>query len=95
MYKRQAYDGWKAYKDGNNHDMGEWFDVQVGEDNQIVYGEPDMTWAEFDLKAMIRRDRNAPSVFSWSIGNEIFQLITGSTSDYTQRAQEMCIRDRL
>ena len=89
LVMEEAYDGWKAYKDGNNHDMGEWFDVQVGEDNQIVYGEPDMTWAEFDLKAMIRRDRNAPSVFSWSIGNEIFQLITGSTSDYTQRAQDL------
>ena len=53
LVMEEAYDGWKAYKDGNNHDMGEWFDVQVGEDNQIVYGEPDMTWAEFDLKAMI------------------------------------------
>ncbi|HPO51471.1 MAG TPA: beta-galactosidase GalB [bacterium] len=28
-------------------------------------------WAEKDLKAMIRRDRNHPSVIMWSIGNEI------------------------
>ena len=28
-------------------------------------------WAEKDLRAFIRRDRNHPSVIMWSIGNEI------------------------
>lgn len=30
-------------------------------------------WAEIDLKDMVRRDRNHPSVIMWSIGNEILE----------------------
>lgn len=49
-------------------------------------------WWERDLEAMILRDRNHPSVFCWSIGNEIVE--TGGTSggiELTQRQIE-CIR---
>ena len=30
-------------------------------------------WAERDIKDIVRRDRNHPSVFMWSIGNEILE----------------------
>lgn len=39
--------------------------------NANGYGEFFDEWAEKDLTAMIKRDRNHPSVVMWSIGNEI------------------------
>ena len=38
---------------------------------EIIGGEADMTWAQFDLTAAIKRGQNAPSVIMWSIGNEV------------------------
>ncbi len=35
------------------------------------YAQHFQEWAERDLKSTMRRDRNHPSVFQWSIGNEI------------------------
>lgn len=31
-------------------------------------------WSEHDLRALIRRDRNHPSVIMWSVGNEIVKI---------------------
>jgi len=39
--------------------------------NTNGYGEFFDEWAEKDLTAMIKRDRNHPSVIMWSIGNEV------------------------
>ncbi|TWT90202.1 Beta-galactosidase [Pseudobythopirellula maris] len=34
-------------------------------------------WSEPDLRALIRRDRNHPSVIMWSVGNEVGEQYTG------------------
>jgi beta-galactosidase len=47
------------------------FDEWKNGKNTNGYGEYFDAWAEKDLSAMIRRDRNHPSVIMWSIGNEI------------------------
>lgn len=47
------------------------FDEWKNGKNINGYGEFFDDWAEKDLTAMIKRDRNHPSVIMWSIGNEI------------------------
>lgn len=51
--------------------MVEAFDMWKKKKNKFDYHLEFEEWHERDLQAMILRDRNHPSVFMWSIGNEI------------------------
>ena len=54
--------------------MDEAFDVWSSSKADHGYGRDFPTWWRADLAAMIRRDRNHPSVIMYSIGNEIEEL---------------------
>jgi beta-galactosidase len=57
----ESFDQWTESKERNPQDYNRFF-------NQ---------WAEHDIAAMVRRDRNHPSVIMWSVGNEIPEQFRG------------------
>ena len=67
----EAFDGWIEVKNGNNYDYSNHFEDAIGASNKVLGAEADMTWAEFDIKSMVKRGLNAPSIIMWSLGNEV------------------------
>ena len=67
LVQAEAFDEWDNPKDKRKN-----FN-QSGEVDYITqsYSHYFSTWAERDIKAMVLRDRNHPSIIQWSIGNEI------------------------
>ncbi len=51
--------------------MDEAFDMWTEQKNEDDYGRVFPDWWEADVDAMVRKDRNHPSVIMYSIGNEI------------------------
>ena len=47
-------------------------------------------WYETDLRAMLQRDRNHPSVIMWSIGNEIPELYFDEGIDIVKKKVAIC-----
>lgn len=85
----EAFDTWKVPKNGNSKDFARWFAQDLDKGNGIENPTSAATWAQFDLQSMVRRDINAPSVIMWSLGNEIFEGISGNTSDYPTVASKL------
>ena len=78
----EVFDMWNRSKNGNTEDYGKWFGQTIAGDNAVLGGDKDETWAKFDLTSTINRDRNAPSVIMWSLGNEMMEGFSGSVSDF-------------
>jgi beta-galactosidase len=68
--------------------MDETFDVWVRQKTPFDFHLIFPDWHEQDLRAHLRRDRNHPSVFLWSIGNEVGEQFTGTNS--IGLAKELC-----
>ena len=49
-------------------------------------------WAERDLQAMIRRDRNHPCIIMWSIGNEIREQNQRDGAEVARMLVDICHR---
>lgn len=64
----EFFDEWHRPKGKNLNWIG---DNKVKGEIASGYSEYFMEWAERDLKDLVRRDFNHPSVIMWSIGNEI------------------------
>jgi beta-galactosidase/beta-glucuronidase len=67
LVQEETFDEWDNPKDKrkNFSQKGKIEYIEEG------YSKDFAEWAEQDLKAMLLRDKNHPSIFQWSIGNEI------------------------
>lgn len=83
----EIFDGWHHAKNGNTEDFAKYFNKQIGEKNKLVGATSTMSWAEFSLKATLKRDYNAPSVIMWSLGNEIQEGAGGN--DYDEKVPDL------
>ncbi len=85
----EIYDGWTQSKNGNYNDFGKYFNSTMGAENEALGGAADMKWSQFALENTVNRDKNAPSVVMWSIGNELPTGTNGQVSNYLNIAKEL------
>ncbi len=64
----EAFDEWSKPKEKHLTWLGS---ADAGPDVATSYPERFLEWGERDIKDLVRRDYNHPSVIMWSIGNEV------------------------
>lgn len=65
--------------------MDESFDCWIWGKTPNDYARLFPDWSERDLRALIRRDRNHPSVIMWSVGNEIVNIEAPENAEIAKR----------
>ncbi|MEJ5352497.1 MAG: glycoside hydrolase family 2 TIM barrel-domain containing protein [Melioribacteraceae bacterium] len=70
--------------------MDEAFDEWKQSKTMYGYGRFFDEWSEKDLRDMIRRDRNHPSIILWSIGNEIPEQNSENAYEMAKRLVDIC-----
>ena len=73
--------------------MDEAFDEWKKSKRKMGYGRFFDEWSEEDLVAMLRRDRNHPSIILWSIGNEIYEQADANGGQMARRLADICRRE--
>lgn len=79
----EAFDEWQK---GWDRDFSE----QPYGKNTYGYYQYFAQWHDADLRAMIRQDRNHPSVIMWSIGNEIPELYYSEGESIVKELMRIC-----
>jgi len=87
LVMNEAYDEWEFPK---NKWIEGWNQGTPGHQGSFdIFAQ----WGEQDLADMVRRDRNHPSIFAWSIGNEVdypndpysHPILDGDNKEFTQK----------
>lgn len=86
----EIFDTWTNPKNGNSQDYSRHFNTVVADDNAVLNKQEGDTWAEFDVRAAVESSRNQASLIGYSLGNEIFEGISGYSGDYADIAEKMC-----
>ncbi|MGT2827168.1 discoidin domain-containing protein, partial [Streptococcus himalayensis] len=88
----EAFDTWEHAKNGNQFDYARWFNTPIGEKNAKYLQNvrsADQTWAEYDIKRMVRSGVNDPSIIMWSTGNEVMEGFSANVSNYPQLIERL------
>lgn len=72
--------------------LDESFDMWNMGKNTLDYHLYFKDWWQFDTASMVKRDRNHPSIYCWSIGNEIPEITGKSDGAYWARVQADFVR---
>lgn len=72
--------------------LSEAFDMWERCKTPYDYGRFFKEWAERDVRSWIRRDRNHPSLFLWSIGNEIYDTHADAHGEEITHRLVDCVR---